>query len=608
MNKSIRIGGASGFWGDSYRATEQLIQDATLDFIVYDYLAEITMSIMARARAKSPSAGYATDFIDAVIKPYIRRISTHNTRLISNAGGVNPEKCAEVISELVKDLQLNLKVSCITGDDLMSSVQDLKNMNCKEMFSDIKFPEIDKVASMNAYLGAFAISKALDKGADIVITGRCVDSAVTLGACIHAFNWTKSDLDQLAGGSLAGHILECGAQATGGNFTDWELSKDIHNIGYPIAEISNDGIFEISKLPNTGGLVNVGTVSEQMLYEIGDPKKYMLPDVICDFSEVSITEISQNKVRLSGAKGLHPSNNYKVCATYADGYRGGTIMTMYGEDSVKKADYLSESIFKASRNTLQKLGLEDFTETSIELIGAESQYGEFARNQSVREVAIKIAAKHRDAAGIGIFLKECVGLGLATPPGLSGFQGGRARPSPVIRLFSFEIPKSFVNIYIDGQIFEDSQEKRSQKLNKQKVLPDAPPKIKDKLLVPLKLKKLAYARSGDKGNSANIGIICRQPEYLSYVYYSLTERAVMERLSHFISGDSLEEKLKHVTRFLLPGISAINFLITDVLGGGGIASIRNDAQGKGFAQLLLDSPIMVSQWIADEIDGNEDIA
>ena len=607
MNKSIRIGGASGFWGDSYRATEQLIQDTTLDFIVYDYLAEITMSIMARARAKSPSAGYATDFIDAVIKPYIKRISTHNTRLISNAGGVNPEKCAEVISELVKDLQLNLKVSCITGDDLMSSVQDLKNMNCKEMFSDIKFPEIDKVASMNAYLGAFAISKALDKGADIVITGRCVDSAVTLGACIHAFNWTKSDLDQLAGGSLAGHILECGAQATGGNFTDWELSKDIHNIGYPIAEISNDGIFEISKIPNTGGLVNVGTVSEQMLYEIGDPKKYMLPDVICDFSKVIITEISQNKVRVSGAKGLHPSNTYKVCATYADGYRGGTIMTMYGEDSVKKADYLSESIFKASRNTLQKVDLEDFTETSIELIGAESQYGEFARNQSVREVAIKIAAKHRDAAGIGIFLKECVGLGLATPPGLSGFQGGRARPSPVIRLFSFEIPKSFVNTYIDGQIFEDSEVEKSQQSNKQKVLPDAPPKIKDKLLVPLKLKKLAYARSGDKGNSANIGIICRQPEYLSYVYYSLTERAVMERLSHFISGDSLEEKLKHVSRFLLPGISAINFLITDVLGGGGIASIRNDAQGKGFAQLLLDSPIMVSQWIADKIDGNEDI-
>ena len=607
MNKSIRIGGASGFWGDSYRATEQLIQDTTLDFIVYDYLAEITMSIMARARAKSPSAGYATDFIDAVIKPYIKRISTNNTRLISNAGGVNPEKCAEVISELVKDLQLNLNVSCITGDDLMSSAQEIKNMNCKEMFSDIKFPELDKVASMNAYLGAFSISKALAKGADIVITGRCVDSAVTLGACIHAFNWTKSDLDQLAGGSLAGHILECGAQATGGNFTDWELSKDIHNIGYPIAEISNDGIFEISKLPNTGGLVNVGTVSEQMLYEIGDPKKYMLPDVICDFSEVSITEISQNKVRVSGAKGLHPSNTYKVCATYADGYRGGTIMTMYGEDSEKKADYLCESIFKASRNTLQKVGLEDFTETSIELIGAESQYGEFARNQSVREVAIKIAAKHRDAAGIGVFLKECVGLGLATPPGLSGFQGGRARPSPVIRLFSFEIPKSFVNTYIDGQIFEDSQVEKSQQSNKQKVLPHAPPKIKDKLLVPLKLKKLAYARSGDKGNSANIGIICRQPEYLSYVYYSLTERAVMERLSHFISGDSLEEKLKHVSRFLLPGISAINFLITDVLGGGGIASIRNDAQGKGFAQLLLDSPIMVSQWIADEIDGNEDI-
>ena len=601
MKKNIRIGGASGFWGDSYRATSQLLKDDSLDFIVYDYLAEITMSIMARARAKNPDMGYATDFTDTVIKQNIKRISDRGIKIISNAGGVNPEACAESIKKIISTAGLNLKVVCITGDDLLASVNSLKLSNLKEMFSDEDFPDIAKIASVNAYLGAFPIAKALDRGADIVITGRCVDSAVTLGACIHSFNWKSGDLDRLANGSLAGHILECGAQATGGNFTDWQLSKDIENIGYPITEISDNGHFIVSKLDETGGLINLGTISEQLLYEIGDPQSYMLPDVTCDFSEVSLEQISKDVVKVSGAKGRPPNPNFKVSATYADGFRGGTMMTIYGENAAEKADYLSKSILKASRQTLSLLGRPDFSETSVELIGAESQYGEFAAKRLWREVSLKIAVKHPEAQGVGVLLKECVGLGLATPPGLSGFQGGRARPSPVVRLFSFEIPKSKVKIFIDNVPFEKNDPNWKDTNFIKHTRPD-PPVIKQRDdLMPVKLIKLAYGRSGDKGDSANIGVICREPEFLEYVYQSLTEKVIAERLSHFINEDSIIDCEKHVKKFLLPGLSAINFLITNVLGGGGVASIRNDAQGKGFAQIILETPILVPQEIANQV-------
>ena len=277
------------------------------------------------------------------------------------------------------------------------------------------------------------------------------------------------------------------------------------------------------------------------------------------------------------------------------------MMTVYGENAAEKADYLSKSILKASRQTLSLLGRPDFSETSVELIGAESQYGEFAAKRLWREVSLKIAVKHSEAQGVGVLLKECVGLGLATPPGLSGFQGGRARPSPVVRLFSFEIPKSKVKIFIDNVPFEknDSNWKDTDFIKHTR--PDPPVITQRDDLMPVKLIKLAYGRSGDKGDSANIGVICREPEFLEYVYQSLTEKVIAERLSHFIKEDSLIDCEKHVKKFLLPGLSAINFLITNVLGGGGVASIRNDAQGKGFAQIILETPILVPQEIANQV-------
>ncbi|MDH5172028.1 MAG: DUF1446 domain-containing protein [Gammaproteobacteria bacterium] len=598
-DKVLRIGGASGFWGDAARATPQLLDSPGLDYIVYDYLAEITMSIMARARSQDETKGYAVDFVSAAMKPNLAKIAARGIKVISNAGGVNPQACAGALRSLIAEQGLDLCVACIVGDDLMASAGRLEAAGITEMFSGEAFPPADRLQSVNAYLGAFPIARALQQGADIVVTGRCVDSAVTLGACIHAFGWGRDDLDQLAMGSLAGHILECGPQATGGNFTDWEQVTGLANMGYPIAEISADGSFVCTKPEGTGGLVTVGTVSEQMLYEIGDPQAYMLPDVVCDFSTATIAQVAENRVRVTGATGRPAPDTYKVSATYADQFRGGTYMTFYGIDADRKARALGEAVLEASRNVFRAFGLADFSETSIELIGAESQYGKFAQLHGSREVAMKLAAKHPDAAGIGILLKEAVGLGLATPPGLSGFAGGRPKPSPVVRLFSFTIAKSEVAVRIlVNDVETPCDEAHGRPFDRDSIARPAPPAgITGQLTVEVPLIALAWGRSGDKGDKANIGIIARRPEYLPYIYRALTEAAVTGRFAHFLADTGPGK----VERFLLPGSHAINFLLHDVLGGGGVASIRNDPQAKGYAQLLLDCPIPVTAAIAETL-------
>ncbi|MDG1322950.1 MAG: DUF1446 domain-containing protein [Porticoccaceae bacterium] len=601
--ETIRIAGASGFWGDAARSTPQLLKDEDVDFIVYDYLAEITMSIMARARAKNPDNGYALDFVSAVMKPNLTEIARQSVRIVSNAGGVNPRACADALRSVIADLNLDLRVACVLGDDMIGQRDEIAAQGHKEMFSGDEFPDVSKVVSINAYLGAFPVARALQEGADIVITGRSVDSAVTLGACIDAFGWGRGDLNQLAMGSLAGHILECGPQATGGNFTDWEFSNNLENIGYPVAEIRQDGSFLCSKPKGTGGLVSVGTIAEQMVYEIGDPQAYILPDVVCDFSEVELTQIGKDLVEVKGATGLPAPDSYKVCCTYADEFRGGTTMTFYGFDADKKANKLADAIFAASRSTLNKLGMSDYSETSVELIGAESQYGINSAVASCRELSMKIAVKHSDPAGIGILLKECVGLGLATPPGLSGFQGGRPKPSPVVRLFSFVQPKgsAHIQIEIDGNYIE-CPDPGGTTLVREDIIRPAEPKIpEDAETVEVPLIKLAWGRSGDKGDKANVGIIARQPEFLPYIYAALSEEIVAQRFSHFLPEDAPNHSACYVERYLMPGCNGINFLLHKALGGGGMASIRNDAQGKGFGQLMLDASIPVSAEIADKI-------
>jgi len=587
MTKTIRIGCASGFWGDSMTAAPQLIHKGELDYLVFDYLAEITMSIMARQRAKDPNAGFAHDFVSVTMKQHLKDVAEKGIKVISNAGGVNPKACGEALEMLIAELGLELKVAWVTGDDLLDRAQSLAAAGTKEMFSGEDFPPLDKIMSVNAYLGARPIAEALARGADIVVTGRGVDSAVTLGACMHEFGWSDEDYDQLAGGSLAGHIVECGAQATGGLFTDWDQVEGWENIGYPIAEVSTDGSFVLTKPEGTGGLVSFGTVAEQMVYEIGDPQAYLLADVVCDFSQVHIEQAGESRVRVSNAKGRAPTPTYKCSVTYRDGYRVGTYLTIGGIDAAAKARKTAEAVLTRARGILRARNAPDFTETSVEVVGAEDSYGPNARQVNPRTVILKLAAKHEDPLALSMLLRELVSSGTSMSPGTTGMGGNRSKPSPVVRLFSCLVPKRDVPVSIHTGGEESFIEiPHGEEFNPDALMrPDGSSESPDDDGVIVPLIKLAYGRSGDKGNHANIGIIARRAEYLPYIRAALTKDAVANYMAH--------TEHTGVTRYDLPGINGLNFLLENALGGGGIASLRNDPQGKAYAQMLLDFPVSI---------------
>lgn len=579
MTAALRIGGACGFWGEAPHATAQLLA-AGVDVLVYDYLAEITMSIMARARLKDPDQGYATDFVTEAMGPNLKTIARQGVRVLSNAGGVNPEACAEALRERIAAAGLSLRVAVVTGDDLLVRASEFAA--CTEMFTGAAMPPPERIASMNAYLGAAPVVAALRAGADIVLTGRCADSALTLAACVHRFGWDMSDHDRLAAGSLAGHLLECGPQATGGNFTDWEAAGDLARIGYPIAEVAADGGFVLTKPEGSSGLVTPATVGEQMLYEIGDPRAYLLPDVVCDFSGVTLEQAGPDRVQVSGARGRAPTGRLKVSVTWADGYRGGMVFQMTGRDARAKAQAFAQAGLDRARARLAALGAPDYREVSFEAFGGRPT------PDAPEEIAFKAAVRHDDARAVGLFLKELVGAALATPPGLHFFTGaGRPRPSPVVALFSCLIPAEAVRcrVVLDGG--ELSFDPPEQPLREVEVTPAPcpPPPDMEFELEARPLEALAWARSGDKGDSANIGVLARRPEYMPYIWAALSPGAVMRFFD--------EKSPAHIQRFYLPGCHAMNILLTGALGGGGVASLRNDAQGKAFAQQLLSLPVPV---------------
>ncbi len=603
-DKIIRIGGASGFWGESDMAVPQLLKAAEkgsgLDYIVFDYLAEITMSIMARARAENPDLGYATDFVSAVIKPHIGALAKQGIKLISNAGGTNPVACAAAVREVIAEAGLDIKVAVVTGDDLTARAADFAGAH--EMFSGETFPDPENIASINAYLGAFPIAAALDQGADIVITGRCVDSAVTLGACIYEFGWSRDDLDQLAGASLAGHILECGPQATGGNFTDWDsIADSMDNAGYPIAEISGDGSFTATKPEGTGGIVNIGTVGEQMLYEIGDPQAYMLPDVVCDLSAVTLEQIGDNRVAVSGAIGHAAPDTYKACATYSDGWKMVAPFFFIGMEAKRKAESFAENALKRTCAKLRASNAGDFDEVLIETLGDDSHFGAFGQAAETRELVLKIGVKHRDPKATMLLLKEATGMGLATPPGLALFAGGRPKPSPVVRLFSLLVPKSEVSVSVtvgdDRQEFAQADGTKFDAASIQRPDPPAHPGNAEPM-TEVPLIDLAWGRSGDKGDKSNIGILPRDLKFAPYIWAALSEDKVRERFAHFLAKPEAPDS---VERFYMPGTGAINFLLHDILGGGGVASMRNDPQGKSYAQILLAAPVSIPQSLQSSL-------
>ncbi|NBQ86443.1 MAG: DUF1446 domain-containing protein [Betaproteobacteria bacterium] len=609
MGRTVRIGGASGFWGDSSVGAPQLVRDGQVDYLVFDYLAELTMSILAAARSKNPDLGYATDFVQVTMKSLLREISERGIRVISNAGGVNPRACADAIRALAREQGINIRVAVVHGDDVMPLLPQLQAEGVRELQSGAALPA--RLLTANAYLGAIPIRDALAAGAQIVVTGRCVDSAVTLGALMHEFGWSESGFDRLAQGSLAGHIIECGCQATGGLHTDWQDVPDWPHIGYPVIECDEDGSFVVTKPPGTGGLVNPAVVGEQMLYEIGDPARYELPDVACDFTEVRMAQAGEHRVRVQGARGRAPSPTYKVSATWMDGFRCTAQLTIVGIDAAAKAQRTGEAVLARTRELLAQAGLGDYSRTHIEVLGSErSNFGPQARGLQSREVVLQIAVMHANKAALELFAREIAPAGTSWSPGTTG-AGGRPSPSPCIRQFAFLIDKGRVQPVIDldgtavptaGCAKVDAPGSAPADASAGIAATASPgaataaqstePPAADSEEVPL--VALAWARSGDKGDTSNIGVIARRAEWLPLLRAQLTPERVRQWLAHLVKGE--------VKRHDLPGIHAMNFVCTAALDGGGMSSLRNDPLGKGMAQILLTMPVRVPRGFAHATD------
>jgi hypothetical protein len=585
--KTVRIGGASGFWGDTALAVPQLLAAGAVDYLVFDYLAEVTMSILAAQRAKDANAGYAHDFVQIMMREALPQLNARGIRVVANAGGVNPLACRDALQTLAAELGVTIKIGVVLGDDLVTRASGFRDAQVAEMFSGAPFPQ--RVASINAYLGALPIARALDAGCDVVITGRCVDSAVTLGVLMHEFGWAPDAYDQLAQGTLAGHLIECGAQCTGGLFTDWALVPDWENIGFPIVEASADGSFVVTKAPDTGGLVTPATVGEQLLYEIGDPRAYLVPDVSCDFTAVRMTQQGEHRVHVSGAVGRAPTAQYKVSATHADGYRNTGFLTIAGADAAAKARRTGTALLTRMQRMLESRGLPPFTETRIEVLGSEEMFGAGARSDA-REVVLKMSAKAASRDSLELFAREFAPAATSMAPGTLGLVGGRPDPTPVVRLFSFLLDKSAVTVEIDVNGARDTVTIPLQggfdagalgpaRCHAETPIDADPPSVP--------LIALAHGRSGDKGNNANIGIIARHAEDLGVLSAWLTPERVAAHFAHRTPS--------RVERFDLPGLNAINFVLHDVLGGGGMASLHTDNLAKAYAQVLLAMEIPASR-------------
>ncbi len=431
--KTVRIGNGQGFWGDNVDAPVELVRGGPIDYVGMDYLAEVTLSIMMRQKRKDPDQGYATDFID-----FIRRILPEalerNVRILTNAGGLNPRACRRRIFEVARELGLSgVRVGVVEGDDvherlpgLIAAGHPLKNMDTGEPLA----PHVDRLMSANAYLGARPVVAALAKGAQIVLCGRVTDTALALAPMIHEFGWGETDWDRLAAGTIAGHILECGAQCTGGNYSRWWEVPDLWNVGYPIAEARADGSFVVTKHDGTGGMVTVDTVAEQLLYEMSQPDRYITPDCVADFTSIRLAQDGPDRVAVSGIRGGPKTPFFKISASYLAGYKTSGQITVSGPRAVAKAHLAADVVWRR----LERAGVTFPPENrSVELVGAGACLpGIFPPVVDPPEVVLRLGVRDADPEKVARFGVELAPLITAGPPGVTGFAGGRPKPQEVM--------------------------------------------------------------------------------------------------------------------------------------------------------------------------------
>jgi len=446
----VRVAAGQGFWGDDLDAPRRQVEGGPIDYLMLDYLAEVTMSILQKQKERDPSLGYARDFIGAM-ESVLAVVVERGVRVVANAGGVNPRACAAAVKAVAEKsgVAAGLRIGVVTGDDLLDKLDallrdghSLANMDTGEPLSSVR----DKVLSANAYIGSEPIVEALEHGAHVVITGRSTDTALTMAPLRYEFGWGAEAWDQLAAGIVAGHIIECGAQCSGGNcLYDWRSIPDLANVGYPLVEATSDGTFVVTKHPGTGGRVSVPTVTEQLVYEMGDPHSYITPDVIADFTTITLAADGENRVRVSGIRGRPPTDKLKVSIAYEAGFKAVGTLVYAWPDALEKAK-LADRIL---RERLDRLGLK-FERVLTEFVGANATHGSLAGDQSnAPEVQLRFGVRGPDRKGVERFTREIAPLVLNGPPSVTGFAGGRPRVEEIVAYWPALIDKSVVKTSVD---------------------------------------------------------------------------------------------------------------------------------------------------------------
>ena len=590
MNKDcIKIANCSGFYGDKLSAAKDLVDGGPIDVLTGDYLAELTMAILfGQKMQRGEDKGYVGTFLKQ-INQIAKSCKEKNIKIVSNAGGLNPKSMAIEIEKILKEQSIDMKVAYIDGDDLMPTISNLKKSG--EEFKNIdKGKKLDESGysplTANAYLGAWGIKEALDKGADIVVCPRVTDAAVVIGPAAWKFNWKRDNYDALAGALAAGHIIECGCQATGGNYAFFKEVESFDNVGYPIAEIYEDGSFYVTKHPDTGGLVSTGTVTAQLLYEINSPA-YVNPDVIAHFDTLKIEEVEKDKVYVSGCRGSSPPDKHKVCINLAGGFRNGMEIILTGLDIEDKAKVFTDALFNSVG------GRKQFDEVSIQLHRTDKENPN-SNEEAMASLLVSVKSKDQNLVG-RLFSAKIIELALANIPGFFA-QGGVKSSGPVIIYWPALVDSKHIKekVHIDGEEIEviPTSQLELEEIYYQKE-PIKIKKIKKENEKEIYFGEIYGTRSGDKGGCANLGVWAKNANSFAFLHDFLTVKKLKELLP-----DLNQYKIE---RFELANINSLNFYIHDILQDGVSSNDKKDGQAKSLGEYLRAKKVKVPQIIIGDI-------